>query len=419
MIFRGQTPLRPAVPVRVPPRYLAVTSLAAKRWRLVVRADQRARGALAPVLATVFALIVTSVGYLRARHFPWPYGFADIGAKFARHIGLQGLAVSEIGYDGQFSYYMAVHPRLIVSCATDASSCPLDVPLLRSERILYPLVARLLAFNQPDGIAYALFFIDFVAILVTVFLLSRLCAEVDTSRWLALAGGLFWGETLGLVQDVSEPFAVMWLVLAVWCVRRNHPRWAAAALAAAVLSREQLFLFVPLLALPLLVRRRWAMLASCAAIALAPFFAWQIVLKAIYGEWAFTASSMSATLVSFPFEGLWQARAEPQWSAIVLFIVVPIFIALLIAGVSLLRQRLRGLLDDPIPLFVLCYCVALSFTWVYQWHEIFSPSRLAAPAVVLAALAAQYAPRPMRTVYASYLLVSAVVLMSAYLLPTL
>lgn len=100
-----------------------------------------------------------------------------------------------------------------------------------------------------------------------------------------------------------------------------------------------------------------------------------------------------------------------------LFVVVPIFIALVFGAVSIPRQRLRGVLEDPIPLFVLCYCVALSFTWVYQWHELFSPSRLAAPAVVLGALAAQYVPRQLRALYSSYLLVSAVILVSAYVLP--
>src|SRR5579863_4602869 len=145
---------------------------------------------LGPVLAVAVVLVL--VGNLMAAtlHYSRLSDFARIGARFGRHIGVQQLAVSDLGYDGQFFYYMAIRPEIIVTCAQTAATCPLDEPPERTQRILYPMVVRVVALGQPALVPLALLLVDLVAVLVTVAVVGQLCVEAGASRWLGAAAGL-------------------------------------------------------------------------------------------------------------------------------------------------------------------------------------------------------------------------------------
>ncbi|HEV7127017.1 MAG TPA: hypothetical protein VGN32_06200, partial [Ktedonobacterales bacterium] len=273
---------------------------------------------LGPVV--VVALMLILIGNLMAAtlHYSRLSDFARIGTRYGQHAGAQGLAVSELGYDGQFFYYLAVNPHIVAGCAQSMVACPLDVPPERSQRILYPLVARLVALGQPSLVPLALLLVDLVAVLVTVALVGQLCVAAGASRWLGAAAGLFAGEVFGVLGDLSDPFAAMWLVVAVWLARKGRPLLSALAVAAALLTREQLIFVLPLLAVPLLARRRWTTLGWYTLLALAPWLAWEVYLRALYGVWPLTASAGTAGLVLAPFGGLWSTFAQPAfWSVVV------------------------------------------------------------------------------------------------------
>jgi hypothetical protein len=381
-------------------------------WRATLRRGAAPGG---PVALVAVVLALTAAGYLADRRYPWPLGFVDIGARFASRIGAQGLAVSETGYDGQFVYYLATRPQLILTCAHNLATCPLDDPLERIERIFYPFSAWLLSFGQPGLVPYALFLINLVAILVTVALVGQVCVELGASRWLGAAAGLYWGQALGLVQDVADPYATLWVVVAVWCLRRGRPRWGATAAGAALLTREQLLLFLPLLFLPLLAQHRWLIVAQSALLAGAPFFGWQGMLRLLYGKWPLTDSVASAPIWPFPFAGLWHDRSGPLFPTIVLFVAVPVVVAAIVAVAALWRHGLRSLPIEPLPLVAALYCLLISLTSAYQWNEMFSPSRLAAPGIVLGVLVAPWVARPLRAAYVVLLAASGTVLLLAYL----
>lgn len=167
------------------------------------------------------------------------------------------------------------------------------------------MTARVLAFGQANLIPFVLLLINFAAILITAVLVGRMAVEMGASRWLGAAAGLFTGEVLAFVRDLNDPYAVMWLVLAVYLARKERWIWCALAVAAALLTREQLIVVVPFLALPLIAQRHWRTLALCAAVALVPFVTWQIILRIQYGTWALlNGDSRTAGLVPIPFEGL-------------------------------------------------------------------------------------------------------------------
>lgn len=368
------------------------------RWLVVAR---RRGGALAPLLA-VAALTVLMVALYGTRvHHGDPVGFVVLGSEHAQRIGLHEVVANQVGYDGQFMYYLALHPRLVASCAHTIATCPLDAPILRSQRILYPLTARLVALGQPQLVPYALLLVNFLAIAVTAWLIGEMSAAAGASRWLGAAAGLFCGETLGLLRDLADPYGVMWLVLAIWLLRRNQPRRAALAIAAALLTREQLVLVVPLLAVPLVAQRHWRTLIESAVIVGAPFIAWQVVLRALYGQWALLSSTSAAPLVPVPFAGLARQQLAPEFGLLVMCVGVPVVVAGALALVALRRHGLASLLEDPLPAIVLLYCVMMSLTSAYNWADMWAAGRLAAPGVVLGVLVVSRLPASRWAAYAA------------------
>src|SRR5262249_53597616 len=201
--------------------------------------------------------------------------FNDLGHLWAARVGDEADALPVMGYDGQFYYYMAENPGVILACASHSAHCPIDASPLREERILYPMTARLISLGDSAALHIVLFAINFFSILFTALLVGRLCVEAGASPWLGAAAALFGGEIEGLLRDLADPYAVMWTVLAVYLLRRNRPLLCASAVGAALLTREQLVLVLPLLVLPWLVQRRWRPSLLFIAVALGPFLVWR------------------------------------------------------------------------------------------------------------------------------------------------
>ncbi|MFI5272634.1 MAG: hypothetical protein ACHQ4H_06330 [Ktedonobacterales bacterium] len=377
----------------------------AKRLRLLA--------ALAPLALVAVLLLLTA----RAEYFKHGYanllGFAALGSNYSQHIGINGGWVSAVGYDGQFYYYLALRPSLIVTCAHDTASCPLDSQgLVRVERILYPMTARLLALGQPGLIPFALLLVNFLAILITAALVGQLCAEAGASRWLGAAAALYCGETLAFARDLADPYAAMWLVLAVWLARKDRWLWAAAAGAAAILTREQLIFLVPLLAIPLLAQRRWRTLALTAAILVVPVAAWQIALHSLYGAWPLLrGDSQAATLDAIPFAGLWAQRAAGDFRLEVLAVAIPLIATAIVAALALRRDGPRGVLRDPLAAMVLLYTLLVSLNAARQWVDLWAPSRLAIDATLLAVIVAARLPTWVRVPYGLLLAATSVALL--------
>ncbi len=326
-------------------------------------------------------------------------GFAQVNRISAAKFGLQRQAIdSNIGYDGQFYFFLAYAPESILINCKDTTSplCAVSVggkPELRAERIFYPMTVRVLALGQLALIPLMLLLVNVFAILIVAELIGQMAVAAGRSRWWGAAAALFCGMTFGLLRDLADPYAVMWLVLAVFLLRQERWRWAALAGAAALLTRESLIFLIPLLAIPLLAQRRWLLLAQFAAIAFVPFIAYQIVLHSLFGTWALQSGDSSAAhLVPLPFAGFWHERRQLDFSLIALGVVLPLAGVIGIAILDIVRRGWRTLLSDPVPLSVLLYGVLLSFTYWFQWADIWGPSRLAAPAVVLGTLGVMNLP---------------------------
>jgi hypothetical protein len=183
------------------------------------------------------------------------------------------------------------------------------------------------------------------------------------------------------------------------------------AVAAALLTREQLILTVPLLYLPLLLRQRWCTLATALAIGIGPFAASQVALRIIWGKWALTSGDTQGAgvgkgILALPFHGLFDHGPQVQFGLILAFVVVPLLVACGVAALAMWHDARkvgwRGMLADPVPLFILAYTLLLSLTSWILWQDMWTPSRLAALPVVFGVLVAARLPRPqLRASYAT------------------
>ena len=382
---------------------------ASARARAALLSRRALLAQIAPLLVVAFSMLsLAYVRYHEQRFYITPpgiAGFADVNTVDGKRLGLSNYALvsNPIGYDGQFFFYMAYNPSVIWTCPHDRVTCPIiaDTPSFRWQRVFYPLVARALALGQAPWVPFTLLLANFIGVLVVVYLIGKMAVEMGASRWMGAAAGLFCGELLGFLRDLADPFGVLWIVVAIYLLRRNRPLWAALAAAAAILTREQLFFYLPILALPLLAQRRWRDLAISAAITLAPFIAWQATLHALYGNWPLFASDTKvATLTSFPFLGLWRTRHDYDFGVTLLCAGIPLAFAVVVSLAAIWQHGPRSLLRDPVPLMALVYCVLFSLVNYLQWADVWGAARLEDPGVVLAVLAA--CALPWRSLRASY-----------------
>lgn len=378
------------------------------------------------VLVAVMLLLMARTFYFQL-HFDAKPGwkayaqFADIGTISGHHLGLNSLVRNHnpTGFDGQFYYYMALDPTQPFICAHHAPTCALDdaFGIVRAERVLYAYTAGALTLGHPAWVPFTLLLVNLVAILMTCWLVMRLCVAAGASRWLGALAALYCGMSLGFLRDLADPYAVMWIVLTVYLFGRRRYTWGALTMAAALLTREQLILTLPVLLAPLALERRWWTLARSALIGIGPFLAWQITLWIVWGHFPLTtgdtrASGVAGGFLPLPFHGLFEEGTRYDFGLLLAFVAVPLTVAFGIAALTLRDQwrvkGWRGWLADPTAIFVAGYALLLSVTSAIVWEDMWSPTRLAAPAIVLAVVLAARLPRPqLRATYATLLALSA------------
>lgn len=225
-----------------------------------------------------------------------PVALAEIGTRFSE-ADPQG---SE-GYDGQFGYFMAldldpysVAPRL-------------DVPAYRYQRILLPLLARLLALGRTEWIPWTLPILNLAAHGLGTYLLAAWLERRGSSGWFAVIYGLWVGLVAGVGLDLYEPLAFFLIVLGwtLWDGGKQVP--GALIVSAALFAKETAlaFWFALLIAEALGQRRRPALAALIAGGA--AYALWQLWLLKTFGSLGLASGGAMATAFEWiPFMGLWR-----------------------------------------------------------------------------------------------------------------
>jgi hypothetical protein len=244
------------------------------------------------------------------------------------------------GYDGQFSYYMALD-------FTNAHHY-MDYPAYRYSRLLYPVVARAAAFDNRTLIPYTMIAINWLALGGCTLAVAAWLRRRSYSPWLALIIGLYPGLLVGVQRDLTEPLAYALVAAGVYLFDyggRRRLLWAGLAFGLAGLARQTTLVFPLCLAGVVLlsrnrdqpigerVRSNVARASGFGALSIVPFVAYTAFLY-------FWLNSLpkGTLLESVPFEGL---AASRDWEfkrqgVVILSVFAP---ALILAGTAIAAFR--------------------------------------------------------------------------------
>lgn len=208
-----------------------------------------------------------------------------------------------IGYDGQFAYYIALDPANARYYVGRDS--------YRYTRILYPIVARVLALGKPDWIPFALILTNLLAVTVGTWATAAWCRLQNLSPWLALVYAFFVGQVIAFTRDLTDILAYALVAVAVFIYDRWPQKrlWAALSFGLAALARETTLLFSLLYAMRFLWgddteeyrAPRLSQAAIFIAIAAGPAILWQGFLFLWLGS---VGIQQGNNLALIPFSGL-------------------------------------------------------------------------------------------------------------------
>lgn len=295
--------------------------------------------------------------------------------------------VGEIGYDGEFFYYLALDPV--------NARYYMDVSTYRYTRIVYPMLARALALGRPVLIPWTLWLINWLAIAGGALAVAAWLKRRGFSPWFALVYGFYPGLIVAVQRDLSEALGYGLAATGVYVFdfgpgrRRLLP---AGIFALAALTRETTAVFGVVYAGAVLfgdgpkmrwrdrIRANWLKAAIFAAIALGPLALYKLFLLA----WLGAGHDIGIPLAHLPFQGLWYWRywSIPGQTEEVRTVVFPGLIAAGVAAYALWRRR-----SFAPPVFALVVNVLLFIVFLQRdaFVEIQASSRVTT-GVLLAAL---------------------------------
>lgn len=232
------------------------------------------------------------------------------------------------GYDGQFTYCIALDPTFATSC--------LDVPAYRYQRILHPILARYVGLLDAIHIIQAMLAINGIMLAVATLAVATLLTDVGVSTWFALVYGLFGGVFFAVRVNTAEPLAYGLVLLAILAGQRDRWWLNAALLGLAAFAKETILITTAGYVLYFVVQRRWWHAVRMVLISVVPFVIWQFILRSWFGNFGVgSGGAMATPFEVIPFMGIWRiglefgAAAFVRFGALLLpFVVLPTLWAL-------------------------------------------------------------------------------------------
>jgi hypothetical protein len=274
---------------------------------------------LSPTTA-VLALLLAYLGFVLFQAGGNPVALAQLGDGF-----VDGQPIGKPGYDGQFSYWLAVDPL------PAAAEPRLDVPAYRYQRILYPLLARTLAFGQPAFIPWTLILVNLIAQVGGTLAVEYWLLAHGVSPWYALTYGLWVGLVAAVRLDLNEPVCYALVAAGYMAQHRGRLGLAAACLGLAVFAKETALVFIG-------ANIIWAVLARSRpgivvfALAALPFAIFQLFLRRWFGAFGVASGGAMATPFEWiPFMGLWRIALV----SLAGFVLLAVILVPLVVGPSM------------------------------------------------------------------------------------
>lgn len=352
------------------------------------------RAALWVAVLTLIGFSMLSALVIRAQ----PQGilsFAYIGTRFSL-----GDPNGTVGYDGQFAYFIA---------RDGAQAIPyIDGPSLRYQRILYPLVARVLAFGNAEWVPWTLLLVNLIAHTVASGVLALLIGRLGGNPWSALVYSVWIGNMFAVRLDLNEPLFMALALLAVLAYTRERWRTTIVLLVLSTAAKELGIVLALGLALHMAVTRgkwRWASLIVGAP--LLYFGVWWGVMRIWLGR--LPLGYPAAKVEPLPFLGMFTMLHDPlQFGMLVLWLGIPTLLLLIAAGRVLWRTRTLSL---SIALLLPALLFVMTMPDV-SWQDPVAAYRVALPLIPTGLLfVAEHAPQRARLLAALWIPASLVALL--------
>jgi hypothetical protein len=304
---------------------------------------------------------------------------ASQGAAWFVHVGLPT--------DGAIFYAMAHNQDFGVAQLT-AMHIPLGLAY-RYQRIVYPLLARLLGLGQPEMAAFGMVAANILAAVLGTEVLSR-WAEGNglSARW-----GLLFPCSVGFVVafffDLSEGLLWALLLAALLSYEQRRIPLAAVFLTLALFTKETALIVLIALAFGAFLRREWRALAWL-GLPLGLFTVYQGLLLQWFGTTGLTGSHDQLDVI--PFLGAFTEPAgaglPPKHLGELVYLTATVIVPTVGAAIWSLRRLLSRYEPVTAALALNCLQVALMSAWSWTGFIHYSRLSLGVP-LLLAWLALQ------------------------------
>jgi hypothetical protein len=232
--------------------------------------------------------------------------FARVSPRF-----LVGDTTAWFGSDGQFAYFIARDPLHAVA--------HLDVPAYRLQRILYPILAYMLALGRAEWVPLALVVVNVVAIGAGTGAFSALLDKESAPPWVPLLFFAWFGVAQVLLYDLNEITALAFSLWALLFFFQDELLLAGVLFGLGALAKDMAFLCsIPVL-LSLAFKRRWRSSLLLGLLSFGPYVLWMAILQAVIGRWSFDARATQFETI--PLAGL--SAAGPVMPFIVILMIAP------------------------------------------------------------------------------------------------
>lgn len=326
----------------------------------------------------VVALIVAAgfAGYRLVRGGGDPLALATIGERFAN-----GEPAGSEGYDGQFNFYIAR------DWLPDAVQPHLDAPAYRYQRILYPALARWLAFGRTDSIPWVLPAVSLMAHFLGTLAVAAVLDRQGMWTGYALAYGLWVGVVGPAGIDLSEPLAYGLAAAGFFWLVADRPTAGGAALGLALLAKETTLLFWLAAWLAACFHRDRKAVGVLSLFGLG-FAGWQAWLWLQFGEPGIGSGGAGATGFEWlPFFGLARVGAvDARVLLLFLLLLAPSILLPAVWGVVVAGRRLLGGDRGRETIALLLNAALIAFLPFSTFREPFAIARLAVGMVLATTL---------------------------------
>lgn len=273
------------------------------------------------------------------------------------------------GHDGKFFFVQANDPLLL---EPEANAQVLDLPLYRSQRMLYPLLAGGAGLFRPDGVVWGMLVVNLLAIGAGSAGLAEVARAMGGTCWWGLAFVLnlgFFSEIVIGGAGVVAAAAAFWALAFLY---RDAVLPAAALFGLSALSRE-VMLIAPLGAAIWLWReKRRFHAAAVALVPLAAVATWAVYLRFRLG---FDSGLSEVQGIGLPFVGV--VRAFDNWMTDFVDLAAGFVVLLLLALYTIRTFRSPSLLAFTflgfVPLTILLNELV--------WNSYFDITRAVAPII--------------------------------------